>query len=48
MNTEKFSSPELSKEGQKRNQEKSEYLNLPDIEFFLLCEERYRVNKGCV
>ena len=46
MNTGKFSSPELSKEGQKKNLEKSDYLNLPDIEFFLLCEERYRVNKG--
>jgi riboflavin kinase len=46
MNTEKVSSFESLKEGQKRNLEKSEYLNLPDIEFFLLCEGRYRVNKG--
>ncbi|MFJ7679039.1 hypothetical protein ACQKL6_05920 [Peribacillus sp. NPDC097197] len=47
MNDEKLSIFELSEHPlQKRNLEKSEYLNLPDIEFFLLCQQQYRVNKG--
>lgn len=31
---------------QKRSLEKSKYLNLPDIEFFHFCQQRFRVNKG--
>jgi riboflavin kinase len=31
---------------QKRNQEKSEYLNLPDLDFFLWCQQQYKINKG--
>ncbi|MGE7781015.1 hypothetical protein ACQKL0_13925 [Peribacillus sp. NPDC097264] len=47
MIDEKVSIFELSKHPiQKGNLEKSEYLNLPDIEFFLLCQQQYRVNKG--
>jgi riboflavin kinase len=47
MNDENLSTLDFSKKSiQKRILEKSEYLNLPDIEFFLLCEQQYRVNKG--
>ncbi|WP_338450050.1 hypothetical protein R4Z09_28590 [Niallia oryzisoli] len=46
MNTEKVSLLEHSKEVQRGNPERSEYLNLPDIDFFLFCERQYRVNKG--
>ena len=47
MNIENVSSLAFSKPSvQKRILEKSEYLNLPDIEFFQLCERQYRVNKG--
>lgn len=47
MNDENLSTLDLSKKSiQKRSLEKSEYLNLPDIEFFLLCEQQYWVNKG--
>jgi riboflavin kinase len=46
MNQDKVNLLESSQEVQKRSLEKSEFLNLPDIEFFLLCERQYRVNKG--
>ena len=26
--------------------EKSEYLNVPDLQFFLWCQQQYRLNKG--
>jgi len=26
--------------------DKSEYLNLPDLQFFIWCQEHYRVNRG--
>ena len=31
---------------QSRNQEKSENLNLPDLDFFLWCQQQYKINKG--
>jgi riboflavin kinase len=47
MKNEKVSSLDFSKNPvQKGNLEKSEYLNLPDLNFFLRCQQQYRVNKG--
>jgi len=31
---------------QSRNQEKSENLNLPDLDFFLWCQQQFKINKG--
>lgn len=31
---------------QKGDLEKSKYLNLPDLDFFLWCQQQYRVNRG--
>ncbi|WP_342047315.1 hypothetical protein [Bacillus sp. OTU530] len=31
---------------QKESLEEIEYLNLPDLDFFLWCQQQYRVNKG--
>lgn len=31
---------------QKESIHKSEYLNLPDLQFFLWCKQQYKLNKG--
>ncbi|MFE4810627.1 hypothetical protein ACFQ9Y_05620 [Peribacillus simplex] len=47
MQYENVSSFDLSKKPvQKRSLDKSEYLHLPDLEFFLWCQRQYSVNKG--
>lgn len=30
----------------KKSLDNSEYLNLPDLQFFLWCQQQYKLNKG--
>ncbi|WP_338452909.1 hypothetical protein R4Z09_14200 [Niallia oryzisoli] len=47
MNKEKLIILDLSKNPvQSRNQEKSENLNLPDLDFFLWCQQQFKINRG--
>ncbi|MED1469836.1 hypothetical protein [Bacillus salipaludis] len=47
MNYENPSSLGLYKKPlQKKTIEKNNYLNLPDLHFFLMCQQHHRVNKG--